>query len=399
MHHHAQFDIDEEEDPSSNSALLVDQYIVRDTPIRPPLRWAWSTSLVVILLCVSITIVWLGTYHWHGPVVSQTAWQHPSVKQQVVGTIPNPLPIQPIVGQSPPIAGTSPGLIQTNAQQPATPPVALTQPVIGQTPSIVTTSLGPVWQHVSCPPGKVPDGTGGCSIPSDSKTTGPWVKETMTFYMYRAQSQENYELENVNTASLAGLMWYLEKEVVRGVCPRKYNITRILRLLVTVRPPPELPHRFANFVAFDKGKCTAPICGQIFSKYGFVVGCQKQTGVPYEPNPVWYSLPGACPLVDFKSKDAACKAAQPGGKCNLPNGAKDCTWNLKPAGEISIAELEGIPDYDSFCANGGNEYQVSFWDGRGGKPFNEARVRSAMNLFRSKFPGMPDLPDPECEWG
>mmetsp|Transcript_65363 Transcript_65363/g.158176 ORF Transcript_65363/g.158176 Transcript_65363/m.158176 type:complete len:218 (-) Transcript_65363:50-703(-) len=216
--------------------------------------------------------------------------------------------------------------------------------------------------------------------------------------MYRAPDDDNYYLENVNTASLAGVMWYLEKEVVRGYCPRHYGITRILRLRVTLRQHPGSGRRFARFVAFDKGKCTTPGCVADFEAHGYAVGCQRQIGTPYSPNPVWYSLPGACPSVDYRAKTPACRAALPGGRCAKPTGEKNCTWSLEDAGEISIAELEGIPDYKAFCAAGGNEYLVSFWDGRGSAPFNEARMKKAESLFRSRYPGMPDLPDPPCDW-
>jgi len=228
--------------------------------------------------------------------------------------------------------------------------------------------------------------------------TSTTTSEAMSFYMYRAQDDQNYLLENVNTATLAGVMWYLEKEVVRGYCPRHYNITRILRIRVTVQQPPGLQHNFSRFVAFDKAKCTTPGCDAYFQQHGYSVGCQRQLGTPYSPNPVWYSLPGSCPSVDYRAKTAVCRAAQPGGRCAAPTGAKDCTWSLQDAGEISLSELEGIPDYKTFCAAGGNEYLISFWDGRGSPAFNEARIKKAKGLFQSKFPDLPDLPDPECDW-
>lgn len=244
----------------------------------------------------------------------------------------------------------------------------------------------------NCDPGFVLNGAGACVPPSSGN-------KTQSFYMYRAQGDVDYVMENVNAASLAGVMWYLEKEVVRGTCPRHYGITRIMRIRVTVHSPPELSHSFGSFFAFDRGKCTAPGCLDFFNKYGFVVGCQNQTGTPYGPSAVWYSLPGACPLVDFKSKPPSCLVAQPGGRCPAPTGEKTCAWSYVDAGSISIAELEGIPDYKGFCASGGNEYVLGFWDGRGSPTFSQDRIRKAQDLFKSKYPGMPhDLPKPVCDW-
>lgn len=232
---------------------------------------------------------------------------------------------------------------------------------------------------------------------------------TLSFYMYRAQSDENYELSNINTASLGGVLWYLHNEVVRPYCPRHYSITRILRRHVQVRNPAVLTLGFSAFVAFDKGRCTTPECELGWEQDGYTVGCQKQADTVYKyPNPIWYSLPGPCPMADAWGKSPPCREAHPGGKCAAPNGARDCTWSMEDAGEISIAELEGIWDYAAFCAQGGGEYdkgtdsgsRLDFWNGRSDAVKGQKRVDAVKKLFKKKYPTMPnDLPDPVCPWG
>jgi len=227
----------------------------------------------------------------------------------------------------------------------------------------------------------------------------PKKKAEISFYAYRAQSDVEYVLENVNAASLAGVMWYLENEVIRPQCPRHYKITRILRFKVTIKPPENLPHSFGKFFAFDKGQCTAPDCQDFFDKYGYPVGCQRQQDTIYEPNPLWYALPGACPMHPLPAKDAQCLQAQPGGRCLAPNGEKTCTWTYEEAGEIDIAELEGIQeDYMNFCFGGGNELTTAFWEGQGNKELSAGRVKKAKEMFEKKYPSMEDLPDPFCDW-
>lgn len=224
--------------------------------------------------------------------------------------------------------------------------------------------------------------------------------ENKTFYMYRVQSDETYPFENVNAANVPGVLWYLEKEVERSQCPRKYDITRILRFLVTVHPPKSYAYNFGKFVAFDGGVCTTPTCMKGYNKTGYIVGCQNQTGVPYQ-NAVWYSLPGPCPTIALEDRHAhSCKHRYPGGMCSHPNGENDCTWHAEPAGEVSLSEVEGIADYNDFCANHGNEYTIPFWDGRGVAASNQQRIDKVSQIFKSKFPSMPhDLPEPSCDWG
>mmetsp|Transcript_116525 Transcript_116525/g.370631 ORF Transcript_116525/g.370631 Transcript_116525/m.370631 type:complete len:499 (-) Transcript_116525:329-1825(-) len=209
-----------------------------------------------------------------------------------------------------------------------------------------------------------------------------------TFYMYRAQSQASYPLENINTADLAGALWYLHNEVVVAT-PRKYKIDRVKRFMVTVKNTWEFwnahKRQFSAFVAYDAGGCTTPVCKDIYHQYGFVVGCQVQplsvakymgreqtnwqcrAGEDNCKAPIWYSLPGACPAkgipngainpnsVDLdvdQYKSPECTKRMPGGLCKAgvtePTGAPDCTYTYEDAGEIFLDELVGLQDYNQF---------------------------------------------------
>mmetsp|Transcript_41645 Transcript_41645/g.90756 ORF Transcript_41645/g.90756 Transcript_41645/m.90756 type:complete len:962 (+) Transcript_41645:71-2956(+) len=227
---------------------------------------------------------------------------------------------------------------------------------------------------------------------------GPRAKE---FYMYRAQSDSDYPLENINTADLAGVMWYLHNEVVSST-PRKYDVDRIKRFKVTVKNTWEFwnahKRQFGAFVAYDAGKCTSPLCKDIYKQYGFIVGCQAcdpqvanylakgqtiwncELGEDKCRSGLWYSLPGPCPLMGFdngdikasgkmdvmKAKSPECIAQNPGGHCSadkVANGAPECTYSYEEAGEIMLDELVdfkalGFSNYNEFwntsftrCAN------------------------------------------------
>jgi len=212
----------------------------------------------------------------------------------------------------------------------------------------------------------------------------------MSFYVYRAQSDASYPLENVNAADLAGVLWYIHNEVVTST-PRKYHIDRIKRFRITMKNTREfwnVHHRqFGPFLAYDAARCTTVYDGQstcdlTYNQYGFIVGCQpkdlgtcsgylspSQTVRSCRPGsdecraPLWYALPGPCPSMGmtnlqidanlasqdvntYKTED--CKARNPGGRCSQPTGAPDCTYSVEPAGEIFLDELADIPDYSYF---------------------------------------------------
>jgi hypothetical protein len=221
-------------------------------------------------------------------------------------------------------------------------------------------------------------------VPAGDVPTGP-LKQT--FYMYRAQSQASYPLENTNAADLAGVMWYIHNEVVTAT-PRKYKIDRVKRYKVTVRNTWEFwnthKRQFGPFVAFDAARCSTPICKKLYNQYGFIVGCQAQgtevagylgktqtnwnckKGEDKCKAPLWYSLPGPCPGLGISNgeidankvgldvnaaKTPDCKARMPGGHCAggaVANGNPDCTYSYEEAGQIFLNELVGITDYDNW---------------------------------------------------
>jgi len=163
----------------------------------------------------------------------------------------------------------------------------------------------------ACPPGQVMSYAGTCK-----KATGPAL---MTFYMYRAADDKSYHIQSANAANLEGLMWYLQNEVVIS-CPRKLNISRIKRYVVTMKNPEtlfagDLHSQFGQMVQFDQGRCTwnSSQCSGLWDTYGYAVGCQPMNtaseALPNyaEPNkPAWYSLPGKCPGETYDQKFGGC---------------------------------------------------------------------------------------------
>lgn len=225
--------------------------------------------------------------------------------------------------------------------------------------------------------------------------------------MYRAQSYESYPFSNVNSANVGGVLRYIHDEVVIS-CPRKFQITRILRFKITMRPSNAIPNsKFGPYVAFDKGMCTVPRCPMLWARYGYVVGCQSQgTSVANYPDGVWFSVPGPCPSQEIGKKSPQCKQLEPGGQCDNPTGSFDCIWHAEAAGEVSLDELGGIPNYNARCGEGLMEYSMltdrgvgtDFWNGKRDRASCARREDQLRQLFETKYPLSPKLSDPPCDW-
>lgn len=214
--------------------------------------------------------------------------------------------------------------------------------------------------------------------------------------MYRAQNDNNYADENINTGDLTGVLWYLHNEVVTQ-CPRLNAITRLRRLRVTMK------NEFIPYVAFDRGKCTVPECHRRWIN-GYLVGCQN--GPQYgDTLGKWFSLPGHCPSATINDKTSRCMDEEPGGACKKADLIGDCTYHVEQVGEISIDELERIDNYTAFCADGSMEFDKimdkgigsTFWNKFGDAKLCHRRAQQVKAMFRFKYPDVPDsIGEPPC---
>lgn len=221
----------------------------------------------------------------------------------------------------------------------------------------------------------------------DESEAGP-----VTFYAYRAQNQDDYDPENINVGDLRGVLYYLHNEVVVS-CPRKFHISRIRRLKVTL-----FANQIGPFVAFDKGRCSVPNCSRTW-EHGYRVGCQPTPNWCHELPGKWYSLPGACPEKDVHQKDPQCVAAHPGGRCHDAMFG-ECTYKVEEAGDVDLSKLVGIDgDYDSFCRQGKREYVktddqgrgTDFWNGFDSPEMCVWRQNQVLQAFEEKYQDMPSI--------
>merc|ERR1719323_113438 len=214
---------------------------------------------------------------------------------------------------------------------------------------------------------------------------------------------EQYPFGNINTGNMAGVMWYLQNEVVTEysgpmACPRKFNISEIHRFRVRVKATNALAnegHQFGVRFAYDRGQCVGRCfphnectcteeCDEKFTKYGFVVGCNNfYDNYPFPdmqttyPSGVWYSLPIE-------------------GKCDEATGAHNCTWSWEAAGFVTLSELESEFPGNNQCCDG---VCTNFWNGATDYGSASWRVQQALDQFHRKYPDMPQDPNTQgCDF-
>jgi len=267
------------------------------------------------------------------------------------------------------------------------------------------------------------------TIYKDPALFKPSSAPVMDFYMYRVQTDEDYNPENQNLGNLGGVLWYLHNEIVwhpnlmRSGTYFATKKTRVERFRVKVRATQPLFNLGMNFGVvneFDWARCTGPYGCTNFGRFGFTVGCEawnKTTGNDFPhsqwnelnmyPGAAWYSLPGVCPSGALHDKSAGCRIAEPGGACKgIPTGEGNCTYSYEKVGDISIDELEGLDDPEEFVQMGGQEYNrttdmgnlMDFWDDISNETANQNRIDQANALFAERYPEQPDLADPPCDF-
>jgi hypothetical protein len=287
----------------------------------------------------------------------------------------------------------------------------------------------------------------------DTKLLQPSSAPLFTFYAYRAQNENTYPPENVNLASLGGVLWYIHNELINHCATergngefgfRRFKTARILRYKITMKatqPLYELGMNFASRVAFDFGKNTGAWehfrDAVSYFKFGYNVGCNVVGEGPYPLCPsgqgkwenfcpieyttaYWYSFPGKCPTADLQGKTPLCESELPGGACKtVPTGQGNCTYHWEDAGWINMDDLSGITakygSHYEFCKANCLEYNkfdtkpgandrdqgrcISFWNDRKNRQACDRRQQAVLNEFFKKYPTMPrELAPPVCDF-
>lgn len=269
----------------------------------------------------------------------------------------------------------------------------------------------------------------------------PWYKvdgpEVLRFYNYRASNNQSYPFGNCDGASAMGVIGYLHHEVVGILEPgpdgkfypaRKFGIDRIKRFLITMKNPPAVfnahKSQFGPWNPFDSAQCSStdptdgPGCKKRWAAYGYNVGCLNHPFNQVAPGEQYYDFPAACPIENYTAQTPQCKAEYPGGQCLVPDGRRECTWKEEDAGEVMLADVEGIAQtqyktWEAFRAARVCEFDkvpgqckmdgligtgLPFWDNMYSWIEQQKRAKAMMAAFKAKYPDSDYIDDPTCDW-
>jgi len=213
-----------------------------------------------------------------------------------------------------------------------------------------------------------------------------------------------YPFGQVNTANLAGVVWYLQNEITTVYssaprCPYRFNISQLHRFKIKMRVPDEILNQtgmhFGPRFAYDQGKCEGRCfpgnkctgeadCALIYDRFGFILGCNRfDQKWPFPdmdtptPDGVWYSLPLE-------------------GRCDgEPTGTKDCIWSYEHAGMLELSDLEKRENATAPCCNG---ICSSFWHKVTDYWTSKWRIERIGETFQKKYPELPELESPKCDF-
>jgi len=179
-------------------------------------------------------------------------------------------------------------------------------------------------------------------------------RPVLDVFFYRAMPSEsvnNWNIENMDMASVGGVTKYVHTEVLAESIigspereRRKYGIQVIAKYPMKVKNPSSVTARsshintqvhFGPFVTFDYGVATNPQTQTMIKEHGAFVGVQGQYDPrwPHSMPYFWFSVTGWCPNIVWSDRPATREEAERiisdrSGLCSHLDGSIACEQNL-----------------------------------------------------------------------